>query len=46
MLRSSNLVLEEHQYYFGADVCDCTQDWSALDGRGGPGNVVYVGKHI
>ena len=33
--------MEEHQYYFGADVCDCTQDWSALDGRGGPGNVVY-----
>ena len=33
--------MEEHQYYFGADVCDCTQDWSALDGLGGPGNVVY-----
>ena len=22
---------EVHQYYFGADECDCTADWSALD---------------
>ena len=22
---------EVHQYYFGADTCDCTADWSGLD---------------